>query len=200
MKTKAFYKALSQQPQLYGVVWIYILGHIGDEVSYADISKRANGISKGYIHQIIQWGLKKMKLHQIDYEFSSGRGGVIFNFTIYKPQVVAKDEAIVNTIVSYLNEKSGKHFTPSAKETIKVIEARIKDGYTLENFKKVIDTKCVKWLNTEFEDYLRPITLFGNKFNSYLNENPTIQRVSTIQKTIITATETASVDWGLDNQ
>ena len=200
MKTKAFYKALSNQPPVYGMVWILILGNVGDDVSYADISKRANGISKAYIHQIIQWGLKKMKLHQIDYEFKSGRGGVNFTFSVYKPQVIAKDESIVVSIVNHLNDKSGKHFTPNAKETIKAIEARIKEGYTIDDFKKVIDTKCAKWKNTEFEDYLRPITLFGNKFNSYLNENPNIQRVSTIQKTIITATETASVDWGLDNQ
>jgi uncharacterized phage protein (TIGR02220 family) len=114
--------------------------------------------------------------------------------------VVAKDESMVKSIVDYLNEKSGKRFAPQSKETIKVIEARIKEGNTLDDFKKVIDTKCAKWLRTDFEDYLRPITLFGTKFNSYLNENPTIKRVSTIEKTISTAIETASVDWGLDNQ
>lgn len=141
-----------------------------------------------------------MKLHQVDYEFTSGRGGIKFNFSVYKPQIVAKDVSLVNDIIVHLNEKSGKSFTAKAKETIKVIEARIKEGYTLDDFKKVIDTKCAKWKNTEFEDYLRPITLFGTKFNSYLNENPTIQRVSTIQKTITTAVETSSVDWGLDNQ
>jgi uncharacterized phage protein (TIGR02220 family) len=181
------------------MVWIFILGRVGEEVSYADISLRADGKSKSYIHEIIQWGLKRMKLHHIDYEFSSSRNGVVFNFIVYKNQV-AKDEALVTTIIKHLNEKSGKHFSPTSKETIKVIEARIKEGYSIDDFKKVIDTKTSKWLNTEFEDYLRPITLFGNKFNSYLNENPTIQRVSTIQKTISTAVETASVDWGLDNQ
>lgn len=200
MKTKPFYKALYMKPPVYGMVWIYILGNVGDEVSYSDISKRANGISKPYIHEIIQWGLKKMKLHQVDYEFSSGRGGITFNFSVYKPQVVAKDVSLVTSIINHLNDKSGKRYTATSRETIKVVEARIKEGYAIDDFKKVIDTKCAKWLNTEFEDYLRPITLFGTKFNSYLNENPTIQRVSTIQKTISTAVETSSVDWGLDNQ
>jgi uncharacterized phage protein (TIGR02220 family) len=200
LKTKAFYKALSEKPLVYGMVWIFILGRVGEEISYADISRRANGISKSYIHQIIQWGLKKMKLHQINYEFDSGRSGVNFNFTVYKPQIATKDEQLVANIITHLNETSGKHFSPTSKETIKVIEARLKDGYTLDDFKKVIDTKCTKWINTEFEDYLRPITLFGNKFNSYLNEKPTIQRLSAIQKTITTAVETSSVDWGLDNQ
>ena len=38
------------------------------------------------------------------------------------------------------------------------------------NFKKVIDSKSKEWLNTDFEKYLRPATLFGSKFESYLNE------------------------------
>jgi uncharacterized phage protein (TIGR02220 family) len=139
-----------------------------------------------------------MKVHQIDYEYNSDHNGLVFSFSGYK-KVVAKDESQVKAIIDYLNEKSGKKFTPQSKETIKVIEARIKEGNTLDDFKKVIDTKCAKWLSTEFEDYLRPITLFGTKFNSYLNENPTIKRISNIEKTINTAIETASVDWGLDN-
>jgi len=182
---------------MYGAVWLYILGNVGDEIKMADIAKHCGGLSKSYISTIIQWGLKKMKLHQIEYEYKSDYNGLMFSFSIYKA-VVAKDESIVKAIVDYLNEKSGKKFAPQSKETIKVIEARIKEGNTLDDFKKVIDTKCAKWLRTEFEDYLRPITLFGTKFNSYLNENPTIKRVSTIEKTINTAIETASVDWGLD--
>ncbi len=183
---------------MYGAVWLYILGNVGDEIKMGDISKHCGGLSKSYISTIIKWGLKKMKVHQIEYEYKSDYNGLVFSFSVYK-ELVAKDETIVKSIVDYLNEKSGKKFAPQSKETIKVIEARIKEGNTLDDFKKVIDTKCAKWLRTEFEDYLRPITLFGTKFNSYLNENPTIKRVSTIEKTINTAIETASVDWGLDN-
>jgi uncharacterized phage protein (TIGR02220 family) len=184
---------------MYGAVWLYILGNVDEDIKMGDISKHCGGISKSYISSIIKWGLKKMKLHQIEYDYKSDYNGLRFSFSVYKP-VVAKDESMVKSIVDYLNEKSGKRFAPQSKETIKVIEARIKEGNTLDDFKKVIDTKCAKWLRTDFEDYLRPITLFGTKFNSYLNENPTIKRVSTIEKTISTAIETASVDWGLDNQ
>ena len=182
---------------MYGAVWLYILGNVGEEITFTEISKHCGGASKSYVSEIVKWGLKKMRLHQIDFEYTNSNKGIVFSFSVYK-SVVAKDESVVNEIVNYLNEKSGKHFTSSSKETIKVIEARIKEGNTIDDFKKVIDTKCAKWLRSEFEDYLRPITLFGNKFNSYLNENPTIKRVSNIEKTITTAIETSSVDWGLD--
>lgn len=74
-------------------------------------------------------------------------------------------------IISYLNEKSGKKFHPTADETKKVITARWNQGYRLEDFQKVIDIKCKKWLtDPKYIDYLRPQTLFGTKFESYLNE------------------------------
>jgi uncharacterized phage protein (TIGR02220 family) len=183
---------------MYGAVWLYILGNVGEEIKMSDISKHCGGLSKPYISSIIKWGLKKMKVHQIDYEYNTDHNGLVFSFSGYK-KVVAKDESQVKAIIDYLNAKSGKKFSPQTKETIKAIEARIREGYILDDFKKVIDTKCPKWLNTDSEDYLRPITLFGTKFNYYLNENPTIKRISTIEKTINTAIETASVDWGLDN-
>ena len=76
-------------------------------------------------------------------------------------------------IVSYLNEKSGKSFRANTNETKRIITARWNDGYGLEDFKKVIDIKCGKWLTSpEYIDYLRPQTLFGTKFESYLNETP----------------------------
>ena len=50
--------------------------------------------------------------------------------------------------------------------------ARIKEGFTLEDFKRVIDWKVSKWIGTDMEQYLRPETLFGTKFESYLNEAP----------------------------
>lgn len=80
-------------------------------------------------------------------------------------------------IVSYLNEKSGKRFQPTTDETKRVIVARWNQGYTLEDFKKVIDIKCGKWLtDPKYIDYLRPQTLFGTKFESYLNETPAKQK------------------------
>ena len=74
-------------------------------------------------------------------------------------------------IVDYLNEKAGKQYRASSNETYRPIFARLKEGYKIEDFKKVIDIKCSEWLNDEkMNVYLRPQTLFGSKFQSYLNQ------------------------------
>jgi uncharacterized phage protein (TIGR02220 family) len=74
-------------------------------------------------------------------------------------------------IVSYLNEKSGKSFSSEIASTRKHIIARLKEGRSVDDFKKVINTKCSQWLNTNMSMYLRPSTLFGpSNFENYLNE------------------------------
>lgn len=72
-------------------------------------------------------------------------------------------------IVNYLNEKSGKNFRVST-QTKKLIDARLHENFLLDDFYRVIDNQCDKWLNDpKMNDYLRPQTLFGTKFESYLN-------------------------------
>lgn len=79
----------------------------------------------------------------------------------------------VAEIVEYLNEKTGKRYKTTAYETYKPIQARLREGFAVSDFKKVIDIKCSEWLNNEkMEKYLRPQTLFGTKFQSYLNQKP----------------------------
>lgn len=76
----------------------------------------------------------------------------------------------VKYIVGHLNEKAGKGFKHTSKETQTLIRARMNDGYTLENFATVIDKMCAKWKgDPKMDDYLRPSTLFGTKFENYLN-------------------------------
>ena len=74
-------------------------------------------------------------------------------------------------VIDYLNERTGKNYKP-VETNNKLIRARYKEGYTLEDFKAVIDYKTSKWKGTEWEKYLRPSTLFGNKFETYVNEIP----------------------------
>ena len=77
-------------------------------------------------------------------------------------------------IVSYLNEKTGKQYRVSTRNTKTSIHARIAEGFTVEDFKTVIDNKCADWLGDEkMEKYLRPETLFGPKFEDYLNSKVT---------------------------
>lgn len=74
-------------------------------------------------------------------------------------------------IIDYLNLKTGKNFKSNSKATKTLIQARLKDGYTVDEFKKVIDNKVYHWKGTEQEQYLRPETLFRpSHFESYLNE------------------------------
>lgn len=72
-------------------------------------------------------------------------------------------------IIDYLNQKANKHFRVVEK-TKSFINARFKEGFKLEDFEKVIDNMCSKWIkDTNMSQYLRPETLFGNKFDGYLN-------------------------------
>ena len=81
-----------------------------------------------------------------------------------------KDNNIYCLVIDYLNKKANTNYRPTTKNTQSFINARVKEGYTVEDFKKVIDSKSKEWLNTDFEKYLRPATLFGTKFENYLNE------------------------------
>lgn len=72
-------------------------------------------------------------------------------------------------IVDYLNEKTGRSFR-NVESNKKYIRARWNENYTVDDFKKVIDNKCTEWIGTEYERYLQPSTLFGTKFDQYLNQ------------------------------
>lgn len=79
----------------------------------------------------------------------------------------------ITDVINYLNTKANKNFKTNTVKTVKLIEKRLNEGYTLEQFKQVIDTKVATWQNdTTMNKYLRPETLFGEKFESYLNETP----------------------------
>lgn len=74
-------------------------------------------------------------------------------------------------ICDYLNGKAKTSYRSTTNTTRKRINARFADGFTLDDFKTVIDKKCKDWLGGEMESYLIPETLFGTKFESYLNQN-----------------------------
>lgn len=77
-------------------------------------------------------------------------------------------------IISHLNSRAGTAFRHTTKTTQKHIKARLSEGFTLDDFKTVIDKKCAEWIGDEkMEKYLRPETLFGTKFESYLNAKTT---------------------------
>lgn len=79
------------------------------------------------------------------------------------------NKEIYVAVVDYLNEKAGTNYRTSSKATQQHINARLAEGYKFDDFKTVVDKKCAEWLHTDFEQYLRPSTLFGSKFENYLN-------------------------------
>ena len=79
--------------------------------------------------------------------------------------------SLFDEIIDYLNKKTGKHYRSSTPKTKTLINARLKEGFTLEDFKQVIDNKVNEWINDKkMNQYLRPETLFGTKFEGYLNQ------------------------------
>ena len=83
----------------------------------------------------------------------------------------AEPKSIHKEVIDYLNSKAGVHYKHNANATKRVIDARLKEGYTLADFIAVIDKKVAEWINNpEMSKYLRPTTLFGPKFESYLNQ------------------------------
>ncbi len=88
---------------------------------------------------------------------------------------------IYSAVIDFLNEKAGTKYKSNSKIATRHIGARIKEGYTLEDFKTVINKKCSEWLNTDMEKYLCPETLFGSKFEKYLNQKINISKTNNFQ-------------------
>ena len=91
--------------------------------------------------------------------------------------------SICKEVISYLNLKAKKNFKVDTASHQKFIKARLKEGYVLEDFKKVVDIMVFKWKGTEYEQYLQPQTLFGNKMDNYLNQ-PMPKRSTILTSTV----------------
>lgn len=81
------------------------------------------------------------------------------------------DEQFVAQVIAHLNDCAGKKFLSSTKATRTLILARKKEGFMLEDFFAVNRKMSGKWLGTQWERYIRPVTLYNaSKFEGYLNE------------------------------
>lgn len=86
-----------------------------------------------------------------------------------------KDSTIIDTniyslVIEKLNKLACKKYKSTTSKTKSLIDSRINEGFVLEDFYKVIEIKTSKWKGTDMDQYLRPSTLFGTNFESYLNE------------------------------
>lgn len=73
-------------------------------------------------------------------------------------------------VIDFLNQTAGKSYRANTKATERFIKARQAEGFTIADFQRVISVKTAQWRGTDMEKYLRPETLFGRKFESYLQE------------------------------
>ena len=92
------------------------------------------------------------------------------NGDIDKEQKAQSD--VYDEIIKYLNDKTGSHFKPTSKSTQRLINGRLSENYSIDDFKHVIDVKTIEWKNNpKMSKYLTPDTLFnGSKFEKYLNQ------------------------------
>lgn len=98
-------------------------------------------------------------------EESCHYNNTLFNNTLFNNNYIVE-------IIDYLNKVCGTNYKSTTKKTKQLIEARLQEGFTVEDFKTVIDKKYATWNGTEWSKYLRPTTLFnGEKFEGYVNEN-----------------------------
>jgi uncharacterized phage protein (TIGR02220 family) len=199
MMQKNVWKALLSNPHHITTMGI-LLAHENELLSITFISS-VLGVSKQYVSLILKDIMKILTKHKIQFTYETSNKGIMLSlktFTQVEPQEEIKVLDNVDIIIAYLNERTNKNYTTKNKATIKDIQARIKEGYVFDDFKYVVDIKAKQWMNTEMEQYLRPQTLFGNKFNSYINERPITngKQISKIESAISQTTRT--VDWGLD--
>lgn len=83
--------------------------------------------------------------------------------------------SLFRQIIDYLNLKANTRYKYTSEKYKKSIHARVEEGFTLNDFQEVIDKKCAEWVGTEWEKFLRPETLFGTKFEGYLNQKAVVK-------------------------
>ena len=127
--------------------------YLNNNVSFSDLNSNDSGIKKdtrGGIKKDTRGGIKK------DTDIITSINNTSIN--------------IYSRIIDYLNKKADTRYRSTTKKNKDLIKARINEGFTEDDFIKVIDNKVKEWANTDMEKYLRPETLFGTKFEGYLNQ------------------------------
>lgn len=120
----------------------------------------------------------RQPLQNVKADFTKSKGSIYSN-TINNTY----SNTIINNIVGYLNEKAHTNFKTSSQKTKKLISTRLREGFTEDDFKTVIDKKCAEWLkDNRMCKYLRPETLFGSKFEGYLNQQVRVDDLITNSK------------------
>lgn len=206
-----FIKDLRSKGALYYKIWMPLLFQYNGKNGQVIKLSVTPDVAKSTYYRIIQYGVDVFPKYIKNYSLVKKRNEIIIMFyenqveaipvdivvnskvkTQRQPQVKPKsNENLIIEIINFLNECTGKSYKANSKVATLNINARLKEGYTKDDFIKVISVKSTKWLGTKFEDFLTPNTLFGNKFESYLNENIIIEKTKqqNAYEQVIKATE-----------
>lgn len=169
------------------------------------------GIPRTTYHRIINYGVENFPKYIKDFEIVKERSALKINIInnnnlevpkeikkevvkVVKKEVSKVDLSIYIEIIDYLNNCTGQAYKPTSKTNQKYINERLKEGHSVDDFKKVIETKATKWLNTQYQDYLRPQTLFGSKFEAYLNESVILEKTKQ-EKAYDTVNQATELGW-----
>ncbi|MCJ7840535.1 phage replisome organizer N-terminal domain-containing protein [Lederbergia sp. NSJ-179] len=146
-----------------------------DDQSFIRISNWDKHQSLEGLEKIREQNRQRVAKHREKKRLESGNatGNVTCNKNVTDIDKELDIDNIYVEIINYLNRAAGKNFRHTTPATRKVIKARWNEGFRVEDFKTVIDNKIADWLNNnDMSQYLRPNTLFGTKFESYLNQKP----------------------------
>lgn len=104
-------------------------------------------------------------------------GGTSVTVTDYDDPFIS----LFRQTIDYLNIKANTRYKYTSTKYKKAVHARVEEGFTLDDFKEVIDKKCSEWIGTEWEKFLRPETLFGTKFEGYLNQKSVASKTQKVR-------------------
>lgn len=127
-----------------------------------------DGVNKVYYRSTKFTDIELIKVNKVHRE---GQQSLPNNIDDNKELVIDNKDIPYDRIIDYLNKRTGSSYRPSSKKTRDLIKARFNEGFTEEDFYQVIDKKTADWLSdNRMNKFLRPETLFGTKFESYLNQ------------------------------
>jgi uncharacterized phage protein (TIGR02220 family) len=149
----------------------------GKLISFLTYAQGMSMLSYTYVEPMFNISIPKLSKYMGKYNSNSSNKTKVneikekkrkVNKSVVEQRVIPQ---IAHDVINYLNLKADKRFSSSSSRTVELINARCRDKYTLKDFKHVIDVKIADWSGGEYEKFIRPSTLFGNKFENYVNEN-----------------------------
>jgi uncharacterized phage protein (TIGR02220 family) len=196
MELMLFIKDLRNKGALYYKTWMPILIQYNGENGQVIKLSVTPDVAKSTYYRIIQYGVDVFPKYIKNYSLVKKRNQIIImlhgkaeqeivpevvvkpkHIKPREPQVKPIDKIIIfQEIIDYLNLCTGNKYKPNSKIAIQNITSRLKEGYVFDDFKKVIDIKSINWIGTEYEQHLNPKTLFGDKFEIYVNEKTSIKK------------------------